>query len=144
MRILTLGLVLMLVTVVCEINMNVEQLSEDMGKLEQRIEDVDSYVKEWEIGEFEATAYTDGCGNGDGYTATMTKPREGVIAVDPEVIPLNARVYIDGMGWYTAEDTGGAIKENKVDIFMNSLKSALIFGRRDVKIIYRGMIKGGE
>jgi 3D (Asp-Asp-Asp) domain-containing protein len=84
-----------------------------------------------------ATAYTLECGNGDGYTATMTRPRIGVIAVDPRVIPYGFLVYIEGYGYFRAEDTGGAIKGHRVDIFMVSRSEALNFGRRwvDVKLI---------
>lgn len=84
-----------------------------------------------------ATAYTLECGNGDGFTATMTRPRIGVIAVDPRVIPYGFLVYIEGYGYFRAEDTGGAIKGNRVDIFMVCRSEALNFGRRwvDVKLI---------
>ncbi|MFZ5873885.1 MAG: 3D domain-containing protein [Bacillota bacterium] len=84
-----------------------------------------------------ATAYTPDCGTGDGYTATMTRPRIGVIAVDPEVIPYKTLVYVENYGYFRAEDTGGAIKGNRIDIYMHTREEALQFGRRwvDVKII---------
>lgn len=81
----------------------------------------------------EATAYSWGCGNGDGYTATMTRPRPGVVAVDPRVIPLGSRVEIDGRVYY-AEDVGGAIKGHRIDIFMPSRAEALEYGRRMVEV----------
>ena len=84
----------------------------------------------------EATAYSHGCGTGDGYTATMTRPEEGrTIAVDPEVIPLGSDVWVEGLGWMVAEDTGGAIKGNTIDIFMESEKEALAWGRRELKLV---------
>lgn len=84
-----------------------------------------------------ATAYTLECGNGDGYTATMTRPRIGIIAVDPRVIPYGYLVYIEGYGYFRAEDTGGDIKGDRIDIFMLSRADAMTFGRRwvDVKVI---------
>lgn len=57
-------------------------------------------------------------------TATGTKPRTNyTIAVDPTVIPLNSKIKIDGKT-YIAEDTGGAIKENRIDVFVSSHEEA--------------------
>ncbi|MDA8227375.1 MAG: 3D domain-containing protein [Desulfitobacterium hafniense] len=78
----------------------------------------------------EATAYTY-TGNP---TATGVYPREGLIAVDPRVIPLGSRVYVEGYGYAIAADTGGAIKGNKVDVFFPSLSRCLEWGRRSVKL----------
>ncbi|MDI6812963.1 MAG: 3D domain-containing protein [Desulfitobacteriaceae bacterium] len=78
----------------------------------------------------EATAYTY-TGN---RTATGVQPRKGLIAVDPSVIPLGSRVYVDGYGYATAADTGGAILGNKVDVFFPSLRECLDWGRRPVRL----------
>ncbi|MCR4431433.1 MAG: ubiquitin-like domain-containing protein [Tepidanaerobacteraceae bacterium] len=77
-----------------------------------------------------ATAYTH-TGN---LTAMDTKPRVGVAAVDPDVIPLGSRLYIDGYGFARAEDTGGAIKGNKIDLFMESQSEADRYGRKWVTV----------
>ena len=77
-----------------------------------------------------ATAYTH-TGN---RTATGTVARVGIIAVDPRVIPLGTRVYVEGYGYATAEDTGGAIKGNRIDIFLNSNAECVNWGRRSVKV----------
>jgi len=53
-------------------------------------------------------------------TATGTIPHWGTVAVDPRVIPLNATVYIQGLGVFHAEDTGGAVIGNHVDVFVGS------------------------
>lgn len=84
-----------------------------------------------------ATAYTLACGNGDGVTATGTIPRPGIIAVDPRVIAHDTLVYIDDYGYFRAEDTGGVIKGNRIDVFMHDRADAMSFGKRwvDVKII---------
>ncbi len=84
---------------------------------------------------FQATAYT-WTGNP---TATGTVARVGVIAVDPRVIPLGTKVYLqytDGtpIGYATAEDTGGAIKGNIIDIYMDSYNECIQFGRRNVVV----------
>lgn len=91
-----------------------------------------------------ATAYTsaaDECGPwADGYTATGAKCEVGVVAVDPKVIPLGTKLYIETVdgsfvyGYCSAEDTGGAIKGNKVDLAMNTKSECFQFGRRQVKV----------
>lgn len=79
-----------------------------------------------------ATAYA-----GDSITSTGTVPKWGTIAVDPSVIPYGTRVYIPQFQQtFIAEDCGGAIKGNKIDIFMNSESSAYSWGRRNIDIYY--------
>lgn len=85
-----------------------------------------------------ATAYSPDCVGG-GKTATGTYPRRdpngtSTIAVDPSVIPLGTLVYIEGYGYARAEDTGGAIKGNIIDVFVNSLREATSWGRRSVTV----------
>lgn len=65
-------------------------------------------------------------------TATGKEVREGIIAVDPDIIPLGARVEIKDMGVFTAEDTGGKIKGNRIDIFFTSKEEAKDFGRKGI------------
>lgn len=95
-----------------------------------------------------ATAYDlsfESCGKnpgdpGYGLTASGTYAKVGTVAVDPKVIPLGTKMYIvstDGKyvyGYCTAEDTGGAIKGNKVDLFYNTRNECLQFGRRSVNV----------
>lgn len=56
------------------------------------------------------------------------------IAVDPKVIQLGSKVYIEGMGWLIADDVGGAIKGNRIDIRMKTHLEAKKWGRRKIKI----------
>ncbi len=63
-----------------------------------------------------------------------SKANPHIIAVDPGVIPLGTRVYIEGYGIAIAADTGGAIRGNKIDILMRTHDQALRFGRRTLKI----------
>ena len=64
-----------------------------------------------------------------GLTKSGTTVTEGrTIAVDPKVIPLVSRVYIDGYGVFIAEDVGSAIKENKIDIAVGNHEQALKLG----------------
>lgn len=81
-----------------------------------------------------ATAYTPECGNGDGVTATGSIPRPGVAAVDPTVIPLGTELHIEGYGYARAEDTGGVIKGDKIDVFFPSRGEALHWGKRTVEV----------
>jgi len=85
-----------------------------------------------------ATAYTAYCNGCSGTTATGINLRENpsakVIAVDPNVIPLGTKVYVDGYGYAIAGDTGGAIKGNKIDLFMESSSEAYSWGRRTVAL----------
>ena len=69
------------------------------------------------------------------HTATGTRPKEGrTVAVDPKVIPLGSTVFIEGFGYYIAEDTGGAIKGNRIDVFLMDYNKAKQLGRRTAKV----------
>ena len=96
----------------------------------------------------QATGYDIGyesCGKwpGDplyGITATGIRATYGVVAVDPRVIPLGSKLFIqttDGSftyGYALAADTGGAIKGNRIDLCFDSRQDALNFGRRNVVV----------
>lgn len=69
-----------------------------------------------------------------GTTASGTTAREGIIAVDPSVIPLGTKVYVEGYGFATAEDTGGNIKGNTIDVYKNTESECLNWGVRNVTI----------
>ena len=72
-------------------------------------------------------------------TASGTTPTEGrTIAVDSSVIPLGSRVYIEGYGVFIAEDTGGAIKDNKIDVFVSSHDRAYELGVQYANIYLLG------
>ncbi len=81
------------------------------------------------------------CGKwADKVTFSGTKAQEGrTISVDPKIIPLGTRVLIDGHE-YIAEDVGGAIKGNKLDMFFNSHQDALKWGvqKKEVEIFIKG------
>ncbi|QNB48266.1 DUF348 domain-containing protein [Thermanaerosceptrum fracticalcis] len=75
-----------------------------------------------------------------GYTHTGNRtytdiwPSVGVVAVDPDVIPLGTRLYIEGYGYATALDIGNAIKGNRIDLFFETKAQALKWGRRTVQV----------
>lgn len=75
-------------------------------------------------------------------TASGTRVTEGrTIAVDPNVIPIGWWVYIEGLGFRRAEDTGGAIKGNKIDVYYDSLSHARNFGRKSRTVYVIGPVK---
>jgi len=85
-----------------------------------------------------ATAYTAYCNGCSGRTATglnlRANPNMKVIAVDPRIIPLGSKVYVEGYGYAVAADTGGAIKGYIIDLLMPSHADAYRWGRKKVKI----------
>ncbi|WP_391119277.1 LysM peptidoglycan-binding domain-containing protein [Psychrobacillus sp. L3] len=85
-----------------------------------------------------STAYTASCKGCSGVTSTgidlRANPNKKVISVDPTVIPLGSKVWVEGYGEAIAGDTGGSIKGNKIDIFFPTKDSALNWGRKTVKV----------
>jgi uncharacterized protein YabE (DUF348 family) len=85
-----------------------------------------------------STAYTANCNGCSGFTATginlHQNPNIKVIAVDPSVIPLGTKVYVEGYGYAVAADTGSAVKGYKVDVFFSTKAEAYRWGRRTIKI----------
>lgn len=84
-----------------------------------------------------ATAYTDDFSFG--ITASGTKVKRdsdgySSIAVDPSVIPLGTKLYVPGYGYGIADDTGGAIKGNRVDLFFTSEKDCYSWGAKNVTV----------
>ncbi|MFJ8519532.1 LysM peptidoglycan-binding domain-containing protein [Lysinibacillus xylanilyticus] len=85
-----------------------------------------------------ASAYTASCEGCSGITATginlKTNPNAKVISVDPAIIPLGSKVYVEGYGEAIAGDTGGAIKGNRIDVFVPSQQDAINFGVKQLKV----------
>lgn len=85
-----------------------------------------------------STAYTASCKGCSGVTSTgvnlKSNPGAKIIAVDPSVIPLGSKVYVEGYGYAVAADKGGAIKGNKIDVFFSSKNDAYRWGVKQVKI----------
>ncbi len=82
----------------------------------------------------EATAYHPMDGDGRGITYSGIPARYGVVAVDPNVIPIGTRVYVPGYGEAIAADTGGAIKGARIDLCMETYSECYNFGRRMVEV----------
>ena len=82
-----------------------------------------------------ASAYTaaaDECGKSDGITASGKKVKENETLACPKSFPFGTKVRIEGYGTYICQDRGGAIKGNKVDIYMETKAQAFAFGRRNL------------
>lgn len=92
----------------------------------------DNEIHQIELGRFKIThycceKYDHICGGGKGVTRLETPVRPGVISVDPKIIPLGSKVMINGKV-YTAEDTGGRIKGNVIDMAVSTHQQALELG----------------
>lgn len=98
----------------------------------------DSYSKAYDM---TATAYSPTPENWGYATSSGNRARDGVVAVDTRIIPLGTRLYIKSnvpgipdYGYCIAWDTGGAIKNMRVDLFMESEADCVKFGIRDVTV----------
>lgn len=134
---------------IAEQTLSIEYLEAEVHNQAAKIEEMTKKLEKYQSssnnsvrsGKFKITAYcacSTCCGKwAGGNTASGTKPTAGrTIAVDTSVIPFGTKVVIDGHT-YVAEDTGGAIKGNRIDIFFDSHQKALEWGVRykDVQII---------
>lgn len=70
------------------------------------------------------------CGKTTGITASGAKVQDGVtVAADTSVLPFGSRIYIENLGWRTVQDRGGAIKGNRLDVYVASHEKAYQLGR---------------
>jgi 3D (Asp-Asp-Asp) domain-containing protein len=81
-----------------------------------------------------ATAYTADCAGCGGMTAIGRRAGHGIVAVDPRVIPLGTHLYIPGYGVAIAGDTGGDIIGHRIDLGFDSMRDAMLFGRRAITV----------
>jgi 3D (Asp-Asp-Asp) domain-containing protein len=85
-----------------------------------------------------ATAYSITCKKCSGITATginlKKNPNQKVISVDPKVIKLGTKVYVEGYGYAIAADKGNSVKGHKIDVFIPSQKNALKWGSKTVTV----------
>ena len=112
---------------------------EDLPELEEPepanvIETSEGYLDYSHAMDMEATAYLPTDGDGACITAMGIPATYGIVAVDPDIIPLGSRVYIPGYGEALAADTGGAIYGYRIDLCMEDYYQAMDFGRRNVTV----------
>ena len=117
-----------------------KEVQDILSAIKSRIADIQpagmTLVGEWSL---TATAYyAFGSGgndiNGNGITATGLRARKGIVAVDPRIIPLGTKLFIPGYGEALAADTGGWIKNDRIDLCFESLEECFRFGRRKIKV----------
>lgn len=109
---------------------------EDSEEVDSEDVDVDVEDEAGNMRSFRATAY---CLRGR--TASGSNVRRGIVAADRRVLPLGTRITMNAgkySGTYLVADTGGAIKGNKLDIWVSSCSEARKFGRRTVKVKVHG------
>lgn len=116
-----------------EINQLTKEVSRLNGDLEVLKADLFGYC-----GEFEITYYDscyECCGKTNGITASGAKVQEGVtVAADTSVIPMGSKIYIEGIGWRTVQDRGGAVKGNKLDIYVPSHDSPMPYNKQKLNV----------
>jgi len=93
------------------------------------------------LGTFNVSAYCPKkccCGKfADGKTATMKDAYTRGVAVDTRIIPFGTKLYIPDYGYATADDVGGSIKKNKLDVRFKTHREARCFGRKHLKVYYK-------
>lgn len=102
----------------------------------------------WKTYSMEATGYDPGpAANGSSnqaITSSGTRARFGIVAVDPQVIPLKSLLYVEGYGPAKALDIGGAIKGLRIDLCFNSTREAEAWGRRKTRVFVLSGIPKAE
>jgi len=91
--------------------------------------------------EMEATAYTSQDPGSGLYTKRGHVLRRGLAAVDPGLIRLGTRLYVEGYGYAVADDVGRAIKGKRIDLAFMDRRAALAFGRKKVKVYILDLLR---
>ena len=119
-----------------ELQKEINSLSDKLKASNKTIKDLKNtdgklvYMGDFKITYYCAENYDHICGTSNGQTSTGSKAVVGrTIAVDPTLIPYGSNVYIEGYGWYVAEDCGGGINGNSIDMLVNTHEEALALGR---------------
>lgn len=81
------------------------------------------------LGTFSVTCYAL-----DGTTASGEPVHEGGVAVDRRVIPFGTRIYIENVGWRVANDTGGSVRGNRLDIWLPNRDDCIAFGHQKLNV----------
>ncbi len=117
-----------------EIAAEQKALEEELARRQRCVETSRGFLRYTSVRVMEASAYLPTDGGGSCITATGLPARHGIVAVDPDVIPLGTRLYIPGYGIALAADTGGMIVGDMIDLCMEDYDDAIQFGRRDIDV----------
>jgi 3D (Asp-Asp-Asp) domain-containing protein len=130
-----------------ELRQTIDKKNREIKELRKKIESLnkENFPKVLKV---IATAYTSGPEStgkkpgdlGYGITKSGWPADMGIVAVDPEVIPLGSILYIPEYGYAIALDTGSAIKGEKIDVYFHDVEKALKWGVKEVEIIILGKI----
>ena len=108
---------------ITNLNKSNKDLSSQLAYIESDLENLKQNKVAY-IGKYKITYYCSCkqcCGKDDGITASGVKVQEGVtVAADTSILPFGTQIYIKGIGWRTVQDRGGAIKGNRLDIYIPS------------------------
>lgn len=129
MRGINLLIAMMTITVSAALGAAILGYSQPKGP-EVRITDIGWPETQYATISMEVTAY---CYTGH-RTASGTWPKKGTVAADTSVLPFGTKVYIPGYGVGTVEDRGGAIKGNRLDVYLPSERDAIWWGRKNVDV----------
>lgn len=116
------------------------QLSIAQGELTTVQKDIDNLTqsKVFYVGKYKITYYCaceQCCGKTNGITASGVKAKEGVtVAADTSKLPFGTRIYIKGIGWRTVQDRGGAIKGNRLDIYISSHNNPMPYNVQNLDV----------
>lgn len=121
----------------------VEEMKNQVGEIKKQVSPIVSRgYKVQKTIRVKATAYTPYCKGCTGKTKwkeidVRKNPHQKIIAVDPSVIPLGSKVYVEGYGLALAADIGGGIKNYEIDILVPTEQEAISWGVKyvDVKIL---------
>jgi len=115
---------------ISNLNISNQELSDELSELQNELSvlrdgiETLKHNKVYYSGRFKITYYCaceQCCGKDDGITVSGAKVQEGVtVAADTSILPFGTKIYIKGIGWRTVQDRGGAIKGNRLDIYIPS------------------------
>ena len=125
---------------IANLNENVNAVVDENKNLNTYIKDLKQNSKFVYLGKFTVTHYCGEnyphiCGSGNGITKSGEKAKTGItISTDPNIIPLGSKVFIEGYDVRISQDTGSAIKGNKIDVYVDTHKEAERLGKRKVDV----------
>lgn len=118
-----------------ELEESLEIVNKELEEANTIINDLQSeeykfvYIGNYSITHYCSERYEHICGTGNGITSTGTVVTPGrTVAVDPSVIPYGTTMYIEGYGFRVAEDCGGAVKGNHIDMAVDTHANADVMG----------------